>query len=217
MSKYCHLKFTLFNESSIVYIRLIYPLTTTTIHIMKTLTNPILNPVATNFTLNDKNLIVKPHSKLNFSFKRKFIILVFSFILSFGIFSQSYGQCSNYTWTDSSGCDWDIEFIDDFGNGIVASMTTATAGGGGTIPPSLCFGCNTTFGLNGVVRFTNACGCVIEINLLGGGVNSTIASDCAALGCTTISCSGSPSTTQISVTPTTLGSNCQYEYTIVIQ
>ncbi len=184
---------------------------------MKTLANSTLNPVATNFTLNDKNFIGKPYSKLNFSFKRKFSLLIFTFILSFGIFSQSYGQCSNYTWTNSSGCDWDITFFDNAGIPIIASMTTATAGGGpSTVPPSLCFGCSTSF-TGGSVEFSNACGCIIIVPLTAGGVFTNIATDCANQGCSSINCSGSPSTTQISVSWNPSGLTCTAEATIDIQ
>ena len=142
-------------------------------------------------------------------------IMVFSFLT---LTKNASGQCMNYNWTNNSGCDWDITFYDNAGIALAASTVTATAlSGTGTVPPGgNCFDCMATMA-GGRVDFVNACGCIISISLLGGGIVTTVINDCASQGCSPISCSTSPTTSSISVTRSTPPTfPCLYNYTITI-
>ncbi|NUM32880.1 MAG: hypothetical protein HUU47_11235 [Bacteroidetes bacterium] len=147
--------------------------------------------------------------------KKKITILM---VLAFLTLSKNVvAQCINYTWTNNSGCDWEITFFDNMGVSIAASKATATAlSGTPTIPTGGgCFSCLANMN-GGRIDFVNSCGCTISISLLAGGTVTTVINDCASQGCTPISCSNSPTTSSISAIANTPSFPCTYNYTITI-
>jgi hypothetical protein len=147
--------------------------------------------------------------------KRGFILI--AILVISGLSFKTKAQCMNYTWTNNSGCDWNITFYDNTGTAIALSVATATALSGPVTVPSggNCFACNANM-INGRIDFTNSCGCTISFNLLAGGTVLSVGTVCSGMGCSLISCSGSPTTSSITVTQTTTGVPCLYEYIITI-
>lgn len=124
-------------------------------------------------------------------------------VLAFLTLSKNaMAQCFDYNWSNTSDCDWQVDFWDNSTPpvAIAAASFTATAGGSGVYPGLCGIGCGTTVQ---TITFVNTNGCVVSFSLSSTGVFSQtgITSYCGA------ACGGAftTETITISISNTTTG------------